>query len=386
MRFRCEVNDDGRKCLLGVLSNMERMDPSVGIYATKAPRRPTQAMVWLTKDRMSLSVMAEESHGALMTFADLQVKNVFQAYYVESASGDNVYLSVSLKQLVRALSSSSNSAGTTLMKLAKRQGAACLLVCFEASSVSSVEHVIPIKLRRPTEVEAYLPPDHPRPRIGFELPAARTLQTLVDRFKQIHEKTKSPSKRVDVKFEPAGALGLRIVSDSALVRAFFTNLKLSKTDLRPGDAIVVPVDARNLAQALLSYKLDFDKILCSPVEGVALILNVTLANNFGDVHYYIPLLDDHDLDDRHSSARDDDDVTNDLVKRKMDYDDDDDDDDDDVPSRKKRPAPSGSDTQLSPSATENEDDDDNNAPRRKPVPSGSDTQLSPSHQETSPGF
>jgi len=197
---------------------------------------------------VSLALIAEQMHGDMMAFENVAVE-VVESYFVESAAADNVHLSVNLRQLSRALSSASasNAVVVTLMKLAKRDGAACLLVCLEGAQVSSIEHLIPVKLHRASEIERYKPPNHARPRLVFELPVLSTLKTLVDRLKFMGEKKKR--RVVDVKFEAAGVLGLRAVSDSAVVKAFFTNLKLAPASSQAADvkvAIVVAVDARNL--------------------------------------------------------------------------------------------------------------------------------------------
>lgn len=316
MRFRCELGQEGLKVLLSVVQTMERAD-----RGQQKPVADKKGIVCLSPREISVALFAEQLHGDMLAFATLSALGVCESYFVESAAANNVYFSVALKQLSRALGSAASSA-TTTVKLAKRQGNACLLVCFESSRVSSVEHAIPIKLARAAEVERYRPPVHGLPRVVFVLPQASTLKTLVDRLKLIA----GPDKccRVDVKFEAAGVLAFRVVSDAAVVKAFFTNLEIKKLRkskaLKEGETIAVAVDARNLAQALLAYNLDFHAIDCCPVENFALVIHVTLAaadngEPLGDITYYIPLLDDGDDDDlerhqqNHADSDDDDDAS-----------------------------------------------------------------------------
>mmetsp|Transcript_756 Transcript_756/g.963 ORF Transcript_756/g.963 Transcript_756/m.963 type:complete len:390 (-) Transcript_756:41-1210(-) len=293
MRFRCEMSVEGIKTLMSVVRSLERAE--IG----RASRQQLRCVLWLSVEEVNLGLVVGQVQESMLAFATLKSRGgIFTNYLVESAAGNNVFLSLILSQFSRALASAGapkNAGLSSTIKLAKRSGTAQLLVQFEAMQGSKVEHAIPVKLLRRHEIEPYSAPNLPPPKIALELPAAHTIRTLVERLKAVGDRDPGRGKRVDLKLEANGTLALRLVADSAVIKAFFSHLKRVSTcnhsSQQPDDNVLISVDSRNLAHALHAYTLDFDLIECCPIEDRVLLLNVKLAGNVGDLLYYVPLLD-----------------------------------------------------------------------------------------------
>mmetsp|Transcript_8328 Transcript_8328/g.10920 ORF Transcript_8328/g.10920 Transcript_8328/m.10920 type:complete len:350 (+) Transcript_8328:103-1152(+) len=193
-----------------------------------------------------------------------------------------------------------------ILKLAKRNNTPCL--CLEAGGVGGIEiqHAIPVRIARASDVKHHLPPAVPLPNVQLELSSTdRTpLRTIMERLRSI-------SPTILVTGNPTGQLILEISPDSDMavgcsIRTVLDGLTPRMEACNPetsrGGACTVKVDSNKIAMCLQWQQqtaLVSTAFLCL-VENEALVLHAMLnPSDVGFFTYYIPV---HFLED---SAGDD---------------------------------------------------------------------------------
>ncbi|KAJ8608581.1 hypothetical protein CTAYLR_005964 [Chrysophaeum taylorii] len=288
MRFRAVVSNDNHGVVHGVFAMLERLESG-------GKREKRKACVILSASGMSIAVIAGATDD-MLAFADIRA-STFKEFEVTSRAENQIYLIVPLEPLARCLGSA-KAAAVAHVKLAKRRQA-CLCVEFEGTTVSHVSHQVPVRVVRQEDVGPHQPPDLPRPDLVLELPPSRLARTVVERLRAVGDRVKGNARYVDVKIEAKGRLSLKVHTEAAVIKTFFSDLALQNEEVPVDASVSLRVDSRKLAQSLQSYALPFTSIACCAVENTALVLHVILNNDQADLTFYIPAVDtgDDQMDD-----------------------------------------------------------------------------------------
>lgn len=296
MRFRATIaaaESSRHEMVCGVLATLERLESG-------GKREKRRGAIVLSHSGMQIAVIPERATEDMLAFATFS-SETFAEFRVQSLADDHIYLVVWLESLSKALASSSGNA--TRLRLSKTsQGTPCLVVEFQ--DISRVSHQVPVRVVSKEDVAQYEPPTLPSPAFVLELPRQhKAVKTVVDRLKNIGDRANGDARYVDAKLEHSGTLSLRISTDAAVIKTFFSDLSVKRQaeeeEEEPIQKIVrLRVDCRKLAQTLHAYNLPFTSISCCPVSGIALIFHVFLLdNNLGNLTFYLPAIDDDAYDD-----------------------------------------------------------------------------------------
>lgn len=235
MKFRAKLTKDSLITLYNVILTFERIASCATIY--------------LDEDTVRISLLSE-SIDAPKCFAEINAKNLFSEYRIESQSENTILFEIYLNQLSRALASG-KVASQSQLKLVKRDGRPCL--CFETKadeSILSVDvyHDIPLKLMKSTEVIHYLPPHMPAPTVALDLPKSKLMKTVVDKMSKF-------AKHVQITAAQSGQLALRADHSSVVINTYYTGLTARYIgELSPGTAannqVVCKLNLRKLSVVL----------------------------------------------------------------------------------------------------------------------------------------
>ena len=295
MRFKAVLASEQVSLLNALIGPISRLKPEAILYIDPRHLRLS------TRDADGISCFAE-----LMTRG-----GIFLEHRCESITDNAIVFEIDLIQWRTALQSILTGNGDTrrgrrssqdddrelqivsssriIMKLAKRQGGVPCL-CMEASSATvEVHHAIPVRILRVAEMEFHLPPQINIPHVQLELSIERPLRTIVERLKGI-----APNVYVEGKM--TGELTLRVDSDGASIRTFFTKLEPKFDDDKLQDesaTCTLKVDTKKLLtclqwQATMSRTVS-SSLLCL-VENEMLVLHVALnPSSVGFFTYYVPV-------------------------------------------------------------------------------------------------
>lgn len=294
MRFKAVLASEQVSLLNALIGPISRLKPEAILYI----------------DPHYLRLSTRDADG-ISCFAELATRGgIFLEHRCESITDNAIVFEIDLIQWRTALQSILTGDGETrrgqrnsqdnrevqiesssriIMKLAKRQGGVPCL-CMEASSLTvEVHHAIPVRILRVAEMEYHLPPQINMPHVQLELSSERPLRTIVERLKGI-------ASNVYVEGKMTGELTLRVDSDGASIRTFFTKLEPKFDDCKLQDesaTCTLKVDTKKLLtclqwQATMTRTVS-STLLCL-VENEMLVLHVALnPSSVGFFTYYVPV-------------------------------------------------------------------------------------------------
>jgi hypothetical protein len=100
--------------------------------------------------------------------------------------------------------------------MVKRGSLPCL--CLETRAIDlNVQHDIPIKVLKASNIAFLAPPNVLPPTVALELPRGRVLKTIIDRMSKL-------ARTAVLRFEMAGRIVLAIGYASSSIKTFFTNM------------------------------------------------------------------------------------------------------------------------------------------------------------------
>eukprot|EP00611_Tribonema_gayanum_P021584 TRINITY_DN4181_c0_g1_i1.p2 TRINITY_DN4181_c0_g1~~TRINITY_DN4181_c0_g1_i1.p2 ORF type:complete len:184 (-),score=64.81 TRINITY_DN4181_c0_g1_i1:445-996(-) len=177
------------------------------------------------------------------------------------------------------------------MKLAKRAGGVPHLVVESRMSTMemNVAQDIPVKLMNAEEADYYKAPVVPVSQVQLEMPVQRSMRAVVDRMKGI-------DKYLYLDANMRGQLVVRLETDSATIKTFFTQLSPRYEGMERGpqhnrdNKATLKVDAKKLATVLQVYGMSFEGAILCFVENVSLITHVFLAASIGTATFYQPVM------------------------------------------------------------------------------------------------
>jgi len=246
MKFRARLCSESVGVLHGIAATLEKIAPT--------------ASVFLTEDCIRIAVITEQPD-TTRCYSEIQARDLFSEYRIESQGGNKILFEISMEHLAKALSSGKN-ASQSQMKLVKRGSTPCL--CFETkdchtSLVAGLNHDIPIKLLKPTDIVYYMPPDVPPPMVALELPKNNKLmQTILSKMGKI-------SKQVHLTGKQMGQIVFRVEHTTATIKTYYGGLTprfdgpLQDQDQHRDNKAVVKVDARKLTAILNHSNLPVDR-------------------------------------------------------------------------------------------------------------------------------
>ena len=243
-----------------------------------------------------------ENNAILMECDIVQLRMALQSIQQEKYQSKKRNHQSMMSNLTDTSYSQSLEERTTILKLAKRNNTPCL--CVEAGGRSGVEiqHAIPVRIARASDMKHYLPPCVPTPSVQLEMSSSeRTpLRTIMDRLRLT-------TPTVLVTGNPSGQLILELPSDNGdgiSIRTVIDGLipRMEACDPEKSGPCTVKVDSKKLALCLQWQQqtaLVSTAFLCL-VENEALVLHAMLnPSDAGFFTYYIPVhfLWDDDEDD-----------------------------------------------------------------------------------------
>uniref|UniRef100_A0AAV1UL58 Checkpoint protein n=1 Tax=Peronospora matthiolae TaxID=2874970 RepID=A0AAV1UL58_9STRA len=286
MRFRGTLTKDALAVLLDVAQSLTRLSSSSS--AT------TNCVFKLTPQTLSIAL---KSGGAeeLQSFSRLPITRLFHDVVVQSQAENHIGFLCDVRHLQQALSSGKD-ASAVMLRLLKRDGSNFLCLRMRAVDIDIVQS-IPIKVVAMSTLEQYREPSVPAPQIAIEMLPLRALRTTVDRLKVMH-------KTLTVEASTTGTLILRIDTHPLTLQTLFAHLRY-RDDLvgvdDEGDqeelerqnqqrSSSVTVDSKVLSKAILLDGQSTISVLCCITENKAMVLHAILADRFGSLTCYIPVL------------------------------------------------------------------------------------------------
>lgn len=282
MRFKARLDNSHLQHFQGVLSTLEKIC--------------SKCVVHLSEDHIRFAGLKDQKSEDVMPYSDLNQKELFLEWRIESQSGNCILFELSIKNFLDALDSA-KKAPQCQLKLTKRHSQPVLCVETRAMEVDVV-HDIPIVVMRASEYEYYRPPDVPQPQVQLELPTAKGFKNVIDRLKNI-------SRSVVLAGDMAGSLTLRADTEGVTIQTFFTNLTPRFESLDEEQCLEnkckLKVDCKKMANVLHAYTfLRFHSIIMCMIREHSLILHVLLEPAAaGTLTFYlpiVPLVDDEDED------------------------------------------------------------------------------------------
>ncbi|CAM9521126.1 unnamed protein product, partial [Choristocarpus tenellus] len=153
MRFKAKVLQDKLLVFAGLIGALEKIGAG--------------CIVYLTETKVQFAIQ-ETGPNEVQVFSELQQEVIFHEYRIESQSNNCILFEANASLLLQALNSG-KSAPTCQMKLAKRQGMACLSVETRALEIDVV-HDIPVKVMKASDIQYFLPPEVQMPQVCVDLP------------------------------------------------------------------------------------------------------------------------------------------------------------------------------------------------------------------------
>jgi HUS1 checkpoint protein len=315
MRFKAKLAPEQVSLLHSLIVPLSRLSGGEGAGASSWTRNGS--IFYLDKDILRLSCKGK-SHDTdgIVCFAELAARGgVFLEHRIESAvENDVIVMELDLVQLRMALKSvmgndrnhgaadTSTSLASvvlpleqqyTVLKLAKRQNIPCL--CLDActtgrgsgtGAVIQVHHAIPVRILRAAEWQNHLPPVIPLPDVQLELAPDKPLRTIMDRLR-------SMSSTVYLEANMTGELTVRIDTDGASIRTFYSKLIPRHEGCKEGaTSTTVKVDTKKLCASFQwqqQFQLVSSAVLCL-VENEMLVLHASLnPAQVGFFTYYVPV-------------------------------------------------------------------------------------------------
>lgn len=328
MRFKAEMVPEQVNLLYSLLVPLSKLSSSNAVNDGTNIWFRNGSIVTIDQTHVHVQCRAKgnDADGLICCAQLAAMDGIFLHHRIESNADDSrIVLSLDLNQLKIALQSlileksgnyrgSSNNAQDsriTIIKLAKRQGLACL--CIEAESAGSciqVAHAIPVRVLRPEDRPQ--PPVVALPDIQLQLPVDTPIRTILDQMlKSIANGTAKAA--VSLTAQRSGELSVVWDAGSACIRTFLSKLvpveaetvarqqqdenhipnEVEQSQLLKESA-TVHVDLRKLAtgfhwQQQLAVNAVSSVVLCM-IEAEQIIIHVTLDPiEVGFFTYYIPV-------------------------------------------------------------------------------------------------
>ena len=247
MKFRAKLTKDSVTVLIGICQTISKLCANTVILLT---------------DSFIRIAAVPESLSSSRCFSELLVDSVFEDYKIESLTVNTILFELNSDLLSKALASGKHSPICQL-KLVKRDSKPFL--CFEAQTVEGiyidVVHDIPITLMKPSDIQYYLPPSVPSPRVCLELPRGRLLKTIIDRLGKL-------AKQITITASQIGKMLLSVEHGCAVLKTNYTGLTgRFEGDLDPlsdaDNSATVTVELKTLSQIFNLSTLQYSRaVLC----------------------------------------------------------------------------------------------------------------------------
>ena len=313
MRFKAKLTPEHVALLHGLVTPLSRLaggsESTGGISWTR-----NASVISLDDLNMKIACKGKSSDSdGIICYAELAAKGgIFLEHRIESAAENNqIVMELDLSQLKLALKSvmssdrnhkienisglipTTNSHQYTVIKLAKRQNIPCL--CIDActtgkgsgqNAVIHVHHAIPLRILRQSDFDSHLPPMVPLPDVQLDLEPDKPLRVIIDRLKGM-------SPNVYLEASRTGELTVRIHTDGASIRAFYSKLTANNEGCKEGvTSTTVKVDTKKLSSSLLWQQqphLVSSALLCF-VENEMIVIHASLNPvQIGFFTYYVPV-------------------------------------------------------------------------------------------------
>ncbi|RUS19648.1 hypothetical protein BC937DRAFT_87159 [Endogone sp. FLAS-F59071] len=216
--------------------------------------------------------------------------SIFTNYHIDSAAENEIFLEFQVDYLLRALRSAQNAVDV-MMKLTKKNGVPLLSLIMSHSSRGGkrLELVqdIPVKVLSPNQMASLKEPVCPLPQVYIMMPNLQNLQMVAERMKAL-------SEHIIVSANMAGEFTIKVETDLVQVETFYHGLQNPELDTTQMDITDHPsvlhdkhafasarVDTKSFVKFLYSHHVGPQNVICSIVEGYALIFYVyigTVAN------------------------------------------------------------------------------------------------------------
>lgn len=284
MRFRCRLTEEKATLLHSLINSFERIAKN--------------AVFYLSPETVNIALITDAA-SAPKGFAELRAEHTFSEYRVESQSSNSILVEVSLQPLQKALLSCKSS--QCQIKLVKRGDRPCLCVEVHSTAMDStalnIQHDVPIKLHRASDILHYVPPDVPPPHVALELPRNYKLKAVIEKLGKIAKQaTINAYQQHSTK---GGRLVFSVQHSAATVRAVFHGLDSSDLGTDVGQRITadskasVQVDMKKLSAvfAVMAVShMSCDNASLYIVDATALIMHLTLIGGVGHVSLYMPVV------------------------------------------------------------------------------------------------
>eukprot|EP00523_Entomoneis_sp_CCMP467_P005335 CAMPEP_0168763302 /NCGR_PEP_ID=MMETSP0724-20121128/24287_1 /TAXON_ID=265536 /ORGANISM="Amphiprora sp., Strain CCMP467" /LENGTH=339 /DNA_ID=CAMNT_0008812489 /DNA_START=70 /DNA_END=1086 /DNA_ORIENTATION=+ len=330
MRFKATLAHEQLSLLHSLISPISRLTVGGGANAggqSDSSLLRNGCMLYLDAENVRISLHGKGTSDCtgIACFAELKSRGgIFMEHRIESVAQNNaILLEIDIVQLRMALQSitqekyqrkahsrtkrkydqdhSSNTlhdltpSTTTIIKLAKRNNTPCLCLIHGGTSGGYIEiqHAIPVRVAKASEMQQYLPPELELPNVQLELDRILPLRAILERLKGI-------SSTLYVTGNPNGQLILSTDGNGdssgvgCSIRTVFDRLTPRMEACRPdaSGACTVKVDSKKLAMCLQWQQqtaLVSTASMCL-VENESLVLHAMLnPPDVGFFTYYIPV-------------------------------------------------------------------------------------------------
>ena len=297
MRFRCRLTDENATLLHSLINSFERIAKN--------------AVFYLSPDTVNISLITDAS-SAPKGFAELRVQQLFSEYRIESQSSNSILVEVSLQPLQKALLSCKSS--QCQIKLVKRGDRPCLCVEVHStandSSTLNIQHDVPIKLHKASDILHYIPPDVPPPHVALELPRNYKLKAVVEKLGKLAKQATIHAYQQH--FTKGGRLIFSVQHSAATIKAVFHGLESSVLDADIGPNQItadskasVQIDLKKLSAVLAVMAVSYtscDHASLYIVDTTALIVHLMLTGGVGNVSLYMPVVYSEDDGDNEQTG------------------------------------------------------------------------------------
>jgi hypothetical protein len=180
----------------------------------------TKVVMLMDEEVFRLSLV-NESIESPRCYAELNVKELFIEYKIESQTQNTILIEMSLHQLSQAFSSG-KTANQCQLKLVKRGLQPCLSFETKANESSlqvDVTHDIPVVTLKFSDTLHHTPPEVSPPTVALDLPTHnRLMKTVVDRMNQLNKYTQMTASQ-------SGHIVFRTSHTSAEISTHFSGLR-----------------------------------------------------------------------------------------------------------------------------------------------------------------
>jgi hypothetical protein len=162
---------------------------------------------------------------ATQIWFEASTSRMFGDVKLSSACNNTIVLECDLSQLAKALKPAQSHGSETEIKLAKKEGIACLTVTAK-SHRQSVVYDSPVRVLTPSEWAPLEEPQLPQPAIQLTMPALRDMKAIVD-------KLRGAAQTVTLKANIHAELCIAVETDALILGTVFRDLELISTTGRP---------------------------------------------------------------------------------------------------------------------------------------------------------